>query len=221
MFTHSETQLIGKTLLTRRDWLIKNLETPELATSKVQNQEILALIDSILGKIDSVSKNDLVQKPAQAPTNIISTPKAAKPTAAQKHSQIPVEKIRVLVVDDDSMIASLLQTILSSTGITKIDIAEDGLKAISMLYATNPVYDLVLCDWNMPIKNGLDVHNAMRAAERYIDTCFILVTAVTEAAQIRAAIEEGVDDYIVKPIEEQKILKKIARHFPQINLTEL
>jgi two-component system chemotaxis response regulator CheY len=56
----------------------------------------------------------------------------------------------------------------------------------------------------------------MRAAERYIDTCFMLVTAVTEAKQIRAAIEEGVDDYVVKPIEEQKIIKKIQRYFPQI-----
>ena len=60
------------------------------------------------------------------------------------------------------------------------------------------------------------MHNAMRAAERYIDACFMLVTAVTEAKQIRAAIEEGVDDYVVKPIEEEKIIKKIQRYFPQV-----
>jgi two-component system chemotaxis response regulator CheY len=130
------------------------------------------------------------------------------------------KKIKVLVVDDDDLIATLMKAILQSVGIQQIDVATDGLKAISMLYDANPVYDLVLCDWNMPIKSGLDVHNAMRAAERYMETCFILVTAVTEAKQIRSAIEEGVDDYIVKPIEEQKIIGKIARHFQQIKLQD-
>ena len=99
-------------------------------------------------------------------------------------------------------------------------IANDGLKGISTLYDANPVYDIVLCDWNMPIKNGLDVHNAMRAAERYMEACFMLVTAVTEAKQIRSAIEEGVDDYVVKPIEEEKFIRKIARHFPLINISD-
>ena len=83
-----------------------------------------------------------------------------------------------------------------------------------MMYDANPVYDLVLCDWNMPTKSGIDVHNAMRAAERYLGTVFMLVTAVSDAKQIRSAIEEGVDDYVVKPIEQEKLIKKISRFFP-------
>ncbi len=214
MFTNLETQLIGKTLISRRDWLNKNINNPEMAAAKAQNQEALELIGSVLVKIGV--------KPKPAPVDAgatqagASTTKAPKLTATQKRANITPDKIKVLVVDDDNLIATLLQTILHSANIQAVDTAEDGLKAINMLFDAKLPYDLVLCDWNMPIKNGIDVHNAMRASERYMDTCFILVTAVTEAKQIRAAIEEGVDDYIVKPIEEEKILKKITRHFPKL-----
>ncbi len=212
MFTKSEAQLIAKTLTQRREWLLKNIDNPEHAAAKEQNQKVLELIESSLAKLLQLFK------PAQAPVDIISAPaaKSARIPIAQKRAQMQPGEIKVLVADDDNLISSIMQALLNSYGIQQIDIAEDGLKAISMLYDANPVYDLILCDWNMPIKSGLDVHNAMRAAERYVDACFMLVTAVTEAKQIRAAIEEGVDDYVVKPIEEEKILKKIQRYFPKV-----
>ncbi len=214
MFTKPEIQVIAKTLLHRREWLGKNIDAPEMASTKAANQQTLELIDSVLNKLG------ILNKPQLNETTALNTPvaitKAAKPSGTQKHADLTPDKMKVLIVDDDLLIGSLLQALLSSVGIQQIDVAQDGLKAITMLYDANPVYDLVLCDWNMPIKNGLDVHNAMRAAERYIDTCFMLVTAVTEAKQIRAAIDEGVDDYVVKPIEEHKIIAKIARHFPKI-----
>lgn len=212
MFSKPEAQLIAKTLTQRREWLLKNIDNPEHAAAKEQNQKVLELIESSLAKLLQLFK------PTQAPVDIISaaSTKPAKIPIAQKRAQMQPAEIRVLVADDDHLISSIMQVLLNSYGIQKIDIADDGLKAISMLYDANPVYDLVLCDWNMPIKSGLDVHNAMRAAERYVDTCFMLVTAVTEAKQIRAAIEEGVDDYVVKPIEEEKIIKKIQRYFPKV-----
>ena len=218
MFTNPEIQVILKTLLHRREWLSKNLNNPDFVANKTQNQHTMDIIDNVLGKLNLRCKIS----DAPAPEVIVPTQqtKPTKFTAAQKRAQMEPKKIRVLVVDDDDLIAAMMKAILQSVGIQYVDVAVDGLKGISMLYDANPVYDLVLCDWNMPIKNGLDVHNAMRAAERYMDTCFMLVTAVTEAKQIRSAIEEGVDDYVVKPIEEQKIISKIARHFPLVKSVE-
>lgn len=206
MFTKPEISVIAKTLQHRRDWIAKNLDNPDQQTLKEQNQQTLGVIDNILSKLNTIIPVDNPPAPVKPP----------KLTGPQRRQQMEPQHIRVLIVDDDEMIASLLQMLLQSTGIRFVDIASDGLKGISMLYDANPVYDLVLCDWHMPIKNGLDVHNAMRAAERYMETCFILVTAVTEAKQIRSAIEEGVDDYIVKPLEEQTTIKKLARHFPKL-----
>ena len=210
MFTKPEILVVSKTLQSRRDWIAKNIDNPEQQALKDQNQQTLAIIDSFLNKLSTLTPIETSAAPAKQP----------KLTGAQRRNQLEPAQIRVLIVDDDEMIASLLQMLLQSTGIRYVDIASDGLKGISMLYDANPVYDLVLCDWHMPIKNGLDVHNAMRAAERYMETCFILVTAVTEAKLIRSAIEEGVDDYIVKPLEEQTTIKKLARHFPKLPVPE-
>jgi two-component system, chemotaxis family, chemotaxis protein CheY len=211
MFSKPEAQVVVKTLVQRRDWLVKNINNPEFSATKIQNQQTLDIIESAIAKVQQLFAPPPVVDIISSPT-----PKPSRLSIAAKRAQILPANLKVLVVDDDELIATLMHTLLRSLGIEQIDTAEDGLKAISMLYDANPIYDLVLCDWNMPIKNGLDVHNAMRAAERYSDTCFMLVTAVTEAKQIRAAIDDGVDDYVVKPIEEQKIIKKIARYFPKI-----
>ena len=213
MFTKPEINIVTKTLQQRRDWIAKNIDNPDQQANKEQQKQTLDLIDSAIAKINLLTPIE----PRE------SSPAPAKPiklTGAQRRVQLEPAQIRVLIVDDDEMIASLLQMLLQSIGVRFVDIATDGLKGISMLYDANPIYDLVLCDWHMPIKNGLDVHNAMRAAERYMETCFILVTAVTEAKQIRSAIEEGVDDYIVKPLEEQTTIKKLARHFPKLPVPE-
>ena len=106
-----------------------------------------------------------------------------------------MSKVSVLVVDDAPFIRDLVRKSLRNhfPGI-HIEEAVNGRKAQQMLGKQD--FDLILCDWNMPTKSGLDVHNAMRAAERYQHAIFMLVTAVAEASQIRSAIEEGVDDYV-------------------------
>lgn len=209
MFNKTELQIISKTMLQRREWLSKNINNPEFAAAKAVNQQMLEVIDSVLVKINAAVT-------AATPPVSHAAPQKVNKLRAVHERDIEPSRMRVLVVDDDEIIGTVLQALLLATGIKRVDVATDGLKGISMMYEAEPVYDLVLCDWNMPIKNGLDVHNAMRASERCKDTCFMLVTAVTEAKQIRAAIEEGVDDYIVKPIEEDKILKKIQRYFPKV-----
>lgn len=223
MFSKPELQVLGQTLIQRRDWLTKNMDKPELATKRTQNERTLQIIESALAKItlklrtagekagaDDTSKetvNHYISTPSVSPT---------RQAAIDRRLHLEPEDIRVLVVDDDQLICDLLSVLLRTAGIVQIDTASDGMKGINMMFNANPVYDLVLCDWNMPAKSGIDVHNAMRAAERYHHAIFMLVTAVSEATQIRSAIEEGVDDYVVKPIEQEKLYKKISRFFPQV-----
>lgn len=204
MFSKQELQVVTKTLMHRRDWLVKTLESSAQSETQNSNQQTLQLIESALRKLGALEQPD-------APPR-----QATKASGISNREQLEPEKIRVLLVDDDPAITTLLSTYLMEFGIQKISIAEDGLRAITMLYDAKPVYDMVLCDWNMPIKDGLDVHTAMRATERYQDTVFMLVTAITEAKQIRAAIEDGVNDYVVKPIDPQALTKKISRFFPRV-----
>ncbi|MDF3013615.1 MAG: response regulator [Cellvibrio sp.] len=221
MFTKQELQVIGQTLAQKRDWIGKNLEKVEAGKSKTQLEQNLPIIDSALQKI--TDKLRTFEAPTTERVNHYISPKVVSPirqAAFGRREDLQPGQIRVLVVDDDQLICELINAYLNTAGITQIDFANDGLKAIGVMYDANPIYDLVLCDWNMPSKSGIDVHNAMRAAERYLGTVFMLVTAVTEAKQIRSAIEDGVDDYVVKPLEQDKLIKKIARFFPQVKIAD-
>jgi two-component system chemotaxis response regulator CheY len=223
MFSKHELQVIGQTLIQRREWLAKNMHKPELANAKTQNERTLQIIESAVSKITNSFRAPGDATPNEATrdgvNHYISQPIASssRQIALERRQTVAAKDIRVLVVDDDQLICELLTAYLHSLGITQIDTANDGMKGINMMFNANPIYDLVLCDWNMPAKSGIDVHNAMRAAERYHHAIFMLVTAVTEANHIRSAIQEGVDDYVVKPIEQDKLAKKIGRFFLQVN----
>lgn len=216
MFTKSELQVLGQTLIQRKEWLNKNINKPEMAKNREQNTKLLTIIDSALQKISSA----LQETPSQQGqvshyiSNKVTPP--LRQAAIQRRQEMEPAHIKTLIVDDDIVICEILSAFLHQAGVIQVDTASDGMKAITAMYDANPVYDLVLCDWNMPTKSGIDVHNAMRAAERYGGTVFMLVTAVTEAKQIKAAIEEGVDDYIAKPVDEEKLLRKVARFFPNV-----
>ena len=218
MFTKQEMQVIGQTLAQKREWIIKNIGNSE-GQAKVTLEQSLQTIESILQKISA----QLRPPPGNEKTavNHYISEKAISPirqAAFARRQELIPSQIRILIVDDDQLICELVAAFLHAAGVHLIDFANDGMRGISMMYDANPIYDLVLCDWNMPSKSGIEVHSAMRAAERYMATVFMLVTAVSEAKQIRSAIEDGVDDYVVKPIEQDKLIKKIARFFPNIKI---
>lgn len=225
MFSKHELQAISQTLTQRHDWLTKNMHKPELANAKTQNERTLQMIKSALLKItanlDPQSDAATPDATREEVNHHISEPStsSSRQAALDRRQNLAAEDVRVLVVDDDQLICDLLTTYLHALGITRIDTTSDSMKAINKMFNANRIYDLVLCDWNMPAKSGIDVHNAMRAVERYHHAIFMLVTAVTEANQIRNAIQKGVDDYVVKPIEQDKLAKKIARFFPLIKST--
>ena len=216
MFTREELLVIRQTLSQKRAWISKSIANNDLNKAELE-QDLLA-IDSVLQKITHQLK------PSNDDRNIVNhyiSEKILPPlrqAAITRRNELAPGHIRVLVVDDDQALCDLIALYLNSVGIQLVDFANDGMRAINMMYEAHPIYNLVLCDWNMPSKSGIEVHTAMRAAERYLGTAFILVTAVSEAKQIRMAIDDGVDDYLVKPIEQSKLLKKIARFFPQVKV---
>lgn len=220
MFTKQELETISQTLAQKRSWISKQIDAAVGTSTKPELEQSLQSIDAVLQKITQELR---VSKADKSTVNHYISEKTTSPIRqaafGRRQKLLPAE-IRVLLVDDDELMCDLITAYLEIIGITHISYANDGQRGITMMYEANPIYDLVLCDWNMPSKSGMDVHSAMRAAERYLGTVFMLVTAVSESKQIRLAIEDGVDDYVVKPIEQDKLIKKIARFFPQIKMEE-
>lgn len=112
--------------------------------------------------------------------------------------------MRLLVVEDDSMIGSALQALLAKDG-HAVDWAEDGASASTAL-RTN-TYDLVVLDLGLPRVDGLVVLRDMRARG---DRTPVIVATARDAVQARiSGLDAGADDYVIKPYDYDELLARV------------
>lgn len=104
----------------------------------------------------------------------------------------PIDKLRVMVVDDNEQARNVLIMVFERLGIQKIYAANDGLEAQNLLASMDGTIDLILCDWNMPVMSGMDLLRQIRWG--YPDLPFIMVTANSDLQSARAAKEQGATD---------------------------
>jgi signal transduction histidine kinase len=109
---------------------------------------------------------------------------------------------KILIVDDAEEIRLSLSAFLRSWRYTVVQ-ARDGEEAWNILLQSD--ISLVVSDWSMPVMNGLELCNRIRAAsfDRYI--YFILLTANTEKADMIAGMEAGADDFLGKPFDQSEL----------------
>lgn len=118
--------------------------------------------------------------------------------------------MKVLIVEDDPIARVYIQAALRSLELDTV-VAEDGEAALALL-ETEPIR-LVVSDWMMPKIDGLELCRRLRAREgEYV--YFILLTQMSASRENEdAAIEAGVDDFLLKPVNprELKIRLHVAR----------
>ncbi len=112
--------------------------------------------------------------------------------------------MRVLLVEDDGMIAQGLQTALRQSSYA-VDWVADGKSAEAALQ--DSVFDLVLLDLGLPLRDGLHVLRALR--QRGDATPVIILTARDETQQRIAGLDAGADDYIVKPFDLDEVMARM------------
>ncbi len=110
---------------------------------------------------------------------------------------------RILVIEDDSAIASLTQLQLENRGY-QVQLARDGVEGLRHAYAWQP--DLVVLDIMMPDMDGWTVCERLRELS---DVPIIFVTAIGKEADIVRGLEMGADDYLVKPFSPRELLARI------------
>jgi DNA-binding response OmpR family regulator len=112
--------------------------------------------------------------------------------------------MRVLLVEDDAMIAQGLQTALRQGGFV-VDWMRDGKSAAAALQSD--VFDLVLLDLGLPHRDGIDVLRELR--KRGDATPVIILTARDEIQHRIAGLDAGADDYIVKPFDLDEVTARM------------
>lgn len=111
-----------------------------------------------------------------------------------------------LVVDDSKVIRKVARHILETLQFT-VDEAGDGREALAYCEVTPP--DVVLLDWNMPVMSGMEFLRALGQAGMPQRPKVVFCTTETGPAHIRAAIEAGADEYVMKPFDRETLESKL------------
>lgn len=129
------------------------------------------------------------------------------------------EKINVLLVEDDSAAAALIEETLSGIGY-RVSCAKDGVTGFDMAQAGN--YDILIVDRMLPKRDGLTMVQQLRAAGQNAPVLFL--SALGEVEDRVAGLRAGGDDYLVKPYAISELtarLEALARRQAGKNETSL
>ena len=125
--------------------------------------------------------------------------------------------IRIIVVEDDPMVAQLNAACLSAMeGFEVTGIFSNGLDALEYL-KREPV-ELAVVDVYMPQCGGLELLRQMRGS--WIQTSVILITAATEMKVVEEALVLGIEDYIIKPFSYDRLRESVLRFRDKTSLVQ-
>ena len=111
-----------------------------------------------------------------------------------------------LVVDDSKVIRKVARHILETLDF-EVEEAGDGREALDR--CTKSVPDVVLLDWNMPVMSGIEVLRALREADMQPRPKVVFCTTENGTAHIRAALDAGADEYVMKPFDRDTLASKL------------
>ncbi len=117
-----------------------------------------------------------------------------------------------LVADDSRVMRRIIIRALNEIGLMEVVEANDGDEALAEF--AKQEFGLVLTDWNMPKKSGLEVIQGIRATGARVP--IIMITTESEKARVFSAIEAGVTDYLIKPFDAETLRGKVEKHLGAI-----
>ncbi len=117
-------------------------------------------------------------------------------------------KGKVLVVDDEEDIRDVIRMQLEERGFRVIE-ATNGEEAIEMLHSENNLVNvgLMLCDIRMPKVNGVEAIDYLKQHAPGIP--IVVVTGYPDTQLATELMKKGVKDYLVKPVEREKLLQVV------------
>ena len=111
-----------------------------------------------------------------------------------------------LVVDDSKVIRKVARHILETLNFEVAE-AGDGRDALTHCESSPP--DVVLLDWNMPVMTGMEFLRALKDSAVTQRPKVVFCTTENGIAHIRAAIEAGADEYVMKPFDRETLESKL------------
>jgi two-component system KDP operon response regulator KdpE len=122
---------------------------------------------------------------------------------------MPASQPKILIVDDEPQIRTLLRATLGRAGYAVVE-AADAREALNAKAIDKP--DLILLDLGLPDRDGLELVTALRAEPR---AALIVVSARDQTEQKVAALDLGADDYVTKPFDTEELLARVRASLRQ------
>ena len=126
------------------------------------------------------------------------------------HTKDGPGKGRILIVDDEESIRKALRLTLTKAGYDVVE-ADDGAKGIEVIGADdNPLMvDVIICDIRMPKINGLEAIAYFQ--QQHPSVAVLVLTGYPDIQLATALLKQGVVDYLVKPVERDKLVASVER----------
>ncbi len=123
-------------------------------------------------------------------------------------SEEMMDQVSVLVVDDALIMRNIIGNNLKNMGYDQIDYAENGQIAIDKINVAlneKKPFSVIFLDWNMPVLPGIEVLKYVRSKSELGHVWVIMVTAENETQHKELAEKEGVDYFVTKPFDKNKL----------------
>jgi len=125
-------------------------------------------------------------------------------------------KKQILAVDDDSSIRELLEFLLRNN--YNVVTKKDGMEAMMWLSEGN-IPDLIITDIDMPRLNGYEFFKNVRRSGFYRDIPIMVISGLENSKFIITCLQQGADDYILKPFNPESLYAKIERVLNHTNVS--
>ena len=121
-----------------------------------------------------------------------------------------LQRLSVLIVDDNQNMRELIRAILQAFGIVNIYDGRDGEHGITKIRDFS--IDLVITDWVMEPQDGLDLIKWVRTSPDSPDSFLpiIMVTGHTEKARITEARDAGINEFMAKPVSAKSLYRRLV-----------
>jgi CheY-like chemotaxis protein len=149
---------------------------------------------------------DLVQMSGSLNGKVVLHPELARLRQPPQTEPQPDAKQRIMVVDDEKMLLILTGEVLKDAGYDVVT-AESGFECLDLFRVAPQRYDLVLLDLNMPLMNGEETYQRLRALRS--DVRVMLCTGCVQQERLKHMLEAGLCGFIQKPLGPKEYVNSV------------
>jgi len=117
--------------------------------------------------------------------------------------------IRALIVDDSSVMRKIVERSLAQAGIAMSEVFQAGNGAEALAVLRENRVDLILCDINMPVMDGLEFIKHLPGVENAKNVPVVMITTEGSEAQVVQALSCGASGYIRKPFTPEQVKEQV------------